>query len=83
MNAPDTMQEGTQAQILLKLGAMGEDIAVIKDRLSAVGDHEQRIRQLEHDAAQSQGSKDLVSRIWATLATAAAVGSAVVAYLHK
>ena len=96
----DTTQtaDSFQSQILIKLGAMGEDIAVIKDRMTALQDHEQRIRELRSDvpanltgrlvamelaSAQSQGSRDVVSRVWASAAALAAVGSAVVAYLHK
>ena len=95
---PDTSPDSTQSQILIKLGAMGEDIAVIKDRMVLLQDHEQRIRELRSDvpvnltgrlgamelaAAQNQGSRDVVSRVWASAATLAAVGTAVLAYLHK
>lgn len=38
---------GTQAQILLKLGEMSTQLAVITEQLKAVPDHEQRIRSLE------------------------------------
>ena len=80
---PDAAPDAMQSQILIKLGAMGEDLAVIKDRMGALKDHEDRIRQLERDNSEGRGKKDLVSRVWATAAAAAAVGSAVIAYLHK
>lgn len=42
-----TMPSSTQDQILLKLGEIGVDVAVIKKTLEDIPDHESRIRSLE------------------------------------
>ena len=51
MTAPQSVTappaEGMPAQILLKLGEMGEKLAVINTKLDALPDHEARIRALE------------------------------------
>ena len=75
--------EGMQGQILLKLGEISTQIAVITEQLKAVPDHETRLRILEHDASESHGTRDLVARVWSSAAALAAVATAVVAYLHK
>lgn len=72
------------------------DVAVIKDRLSILPDHEERIRalqvavppkladrlgELERQAQQSAGGRDTVSRIWAAASVLVAAGSGVAAWL--
>ena len=50
MTAPQsvtTPAEGISAQILVKVGEMGEKLAVISTKLDALPDHEARIRALE------------------------------------
>lgn len=44
-----TMPQGDEvpAQILIKLGEMGAQLAVISTQLQAIPDHEQRLRALE------------------------------------
>jgi hypothetical protein len=39
--------DGVQAQILIKLGEMGTELAVIGERLKDIPDHEARLRVLE------------------------------------
>jgi hypothetical protein len=57
----------TMAQILLKQGEMGTQLAIISEQLKAVPDHEQRIRVLEQSRARIAGAA----------ITAAGVGAAV------
>lgn len=50
MNMPDpttTVDSGSLAQVLIGLGEIKTDLAVVKTKLEAVPDHEQRIRSLE------------------------------------
>lgn len=39
--------DGASGQILMKLGEIGADVAVMKTRLEVIPDHENRIRSLE------------------------------------
>lgn len=43
----NTLEDGPISQVLLKLGEMGTDIAVIKEKMTVISDHEFRIRSLE------------------------------------
>ena len=45
MTAPS--QSGTTDQILIKLGEMSAQLAVVVEKLGAIPDHETRIRKLE------------------------------------
>jgi hypothetical protein len=47
MNAPAPDSNSMLAQILIKQGEMGTQLAVITEQLKAVPDHENRIRSLE------------------------------------
>lgn len=44
---PGAGPDGMLAQILLKQGEMGIQLAVITEQLKPVGDHENRLRKLE------------------------------------
>lgn len=86
MTVPDGQPgEGTQAQILLKLGEISTQVAVITEKLAALPDHEQRIRANERAIAslrvESKTSRDTASRLWAGGAVLAAVGSGVAAWV--
>ena len=65
---PET--DGTSAQILIKLGEMGAQLAVINEQLKPIADHEQRLRDLEKAR-------------WPlpTVAAVAAVGASVAAWV--
>lgn len=77
--------EGTQAQILLKLGEISTQVAVITQKLEAIPDHEQRIRANERAIStlrvEQKTSRDTASRLWAAGASAAAVGSGIAAWV--
>ena len=47
MTSPQGSSDGMLAQILLKQGEIGTELAVISEQLKAVPDHENRIRQME------------------------------------
>lgn len=86
MTVPDGQPgEGTQAQILLKLGEISTQVAVITQKLEAIPDHEQRIRANERAIStlrvESKTQRDTASRLWAGGATAAAVASGVAAWV--
>lgn len=48
--------DGQIAQVLIELGKLSTDVAVIKDRLQIVSDHEARIRVLESAKAKIIGA---------------------------
>lgn len=52
----DGRGEATSAQILLALGAMQTQLAVIGEQLKAIPDHETRIRSLETARAKLYGA---------------------------
>lgn len=79
---PGTDTSGLQAQVLLELGKISTQIAVITERLNALPDHENRIRAVEQASAQSAGGRDVWARVVAGLAVAAAVGATAADYLH-
>lgn len=86
MTVPDGQPgEGTQAQILLKLGEISTQVAVITQKLEAIPDHEQRIRANERAIAtlrvEQKTSRDTQARLWAAGASLAAAGSAVAAWI--
>lgn len=62
--------DGTIAQVLIKLGEVGAQLAVISEQLKAIPDHEARLRKLE-------------SARWPvpTVAAVASVGSVVAAWV--
>lgn len=70
MTMPPDGSERSYDQILIKLGEMGAQLAVISEQLKAIPDHEARLRKLE--AAR-----------WPlpTVAAVAAVGAAVAAWV--
>ena len=47
MTGPQSPDPGAVSQVLLKLGEMSAQLAVIVEQLKAVPDHESRIRKLE------------------------------------
>ena len=51
-----TQTDGTLAQILLKMGEMGNQLAAIGEQLKALPDHENRIRGLEAAKAKLIGA---------------------------
>lgn len=63
-------ETSSQAQILIKLGEMGADLAVIKNQMISLSDHEQRLRELEKSR-------------WPlpTIAVVAAVGASAAAWI--
>lgn len=61
--------ESTAAAILVKLGEMGAQLAVIGEQLKSIPDHEQRLRALERARWP-----------WPTVAAVGAVGAAVAAW---
>lgn len=75
--APD----GTWAQVLLKLGEMGQDIAVIKADLKDLPSLSERIRQVELALERGQGGRDLVSRATAIAAVIVALAAAVAVWV--
>lgn len=82
MAMPDTgpAPEGTWATILLKLGAMGEDIAVIKSGLANLPGLAERLRQVELSLERNQGGRDLLSRVLAIAGVVIAVAAAAAAW---
>lgn len=74
--------DGIGATILLELGRIGKDVAVITEAMKAVPDHETRLRSLETQAAQDKGGKDVWARVAGGLAIAAAAASGVAGYIH-
>lgn len=73
------------------------DMAVLKEQTRALSDHEQRIRELraevptdlvkrlgelESQAAQSQGGRDVSARVTGGVGILAAIGATVANYLH-
>ena len=87
MTMPDTGTDGMTAQILLRLGEISTQLAVMAETLKALPDHEQRLRVLEAAnttaQAESTASKDGFARLVASGAGLAAVGSAVASWLHR
>lgn len=87
---PDSEQSsanGIQAQVLIKLGEIGTDVAVIKSQLTILPDHEQRIREntaalLTLQTAQNT-SRDMLSRILAVLAVVASLAAVASVWLHR
>jgi hypothetical protein len=63
------MPSSDAAQILVKLGEMGAQLAVIGEQLKSIPDHEARLRALERARWP-----------WPTVAAVAAVGAAVAAW---
>jgi hypothetical protein len=55
------------AQVLLKLGEISTDVAVIKNDLKDLPDHEVRIRSLETSRAKIYGAAALMSIIFSAL----------------
>jgi hypothetical protein len=56
MTTPPEPGTAMLAQIFAKLGEMGEKLAAISVTLSAVPDHEQRLRELESARAKIVGA---------------------------
>ena len=83
MTMPDGSDSAQGAQILLKLGELGADMAVVKERLKDVPNLTDRLRAVELAQAENKGSRDVQARLWAAVAVLAAAGSAIVQYLHK
>lgn len=54
--ADDHSGDGTLAQILLAVGGMQTQLAVIGEQLKAIPDHESRIRSLETARAKLYGA---------------------------
>lgn len=52
----EPLTEATAAQILVELGAMKVQLAVISEQLKAVPDHEARIRRLESARSKLVGA---------------------------
>lgn len=73
VSMPDSA-ESTAAAILVKLGEMGAQLAVIGEQLKSIPDHEQRIRKLE----AARWPLPTVAAISAVIAAAAALA----AYIH-
>ena len=44
---PNTGEDGTLAQILIKLGELGTQVAVLGEKMNDLPDHESRLRYLE------------------------------------
>lgn len=83
----DTGQpDSTQSQILIELGKLSAQVAMIQERLKDVPDLMNRVRGVELAQAENRGSRDVAARVWASLAAVMAAGStaaAWVAILHK
>lgn len=95
MTMPDTAgSDGPlSAQILLELGKLTTQVAVISKTLEAVPDHETRLREHAAELAQiradmqswkaeQRGGRDIASRLIAAGAAVAAIASPIVVYLH-
>lgn len=76
------MTDGQNAQVLMKLGEMGAQLAVINEKLSTLPDHESRLRSLEALAQQTRGGRDTVSRWLGGVSALAAAGAVAAAFLH-
>jgi hypothetical protein len=63
MTMPPEPGASMLAQIFAKLGEMGEKLAAISVTLSAVPDHEQRIRSLEAAKAKAWGAAAAIGAI--------------------
>jgi len=74
--------DGIGATILLELGKMAVDVGVIKETMKQVPAHEDRIRQLELQAATQKGGRDVWARVIAGLAGAGSVASGVALFVH-
>lgn len=79
----DGSADGITAQVLIKLGEIATDVAVIKATLAILPDHEQRIRAAETELAKQSGSRDLTSRVFAAVAVLASIAAIVSVWLHK
>lgn len=77
VSAPD----GTWAQVLLKLGEMGQDIAVIKSDLKDLPGLSERLRQVELTLERGQGGRDLASRAIAIVALVVTLAAAAAAWV--
>lgn len=55
MNMPDQGSDSTIAQVLIKLGEMGTQLAVIQAGMAALPDHENRLRVLERGQNRAFG----------------------------
>lgn len=70
------------SQILSEQGKQSVQLAHMEEQLRAVPDHEQRIRETERQLAEGRGQHDLLARVIATIAVAAAVAGVVGTYVH-
>ena len=78
---PGLAPAGTWAQVLIKLGEMATDIAVIKSDLKDLPGVTERLRQVELALERNQGSRDLVSRVTAIAAVVITLAAAVAAWV--
>ena len=74
--------DGIGATILLELGKMAVDVGVIKETMKQVPAHEDRIRQLELQAATDKGGKDVAARWIAGLGIAGSVAGGIAQFIH-
>lgn len=74
MTMPGSDGDSTAAAILVELGKMGAQLAVIGEQLKAIPDHENRIRKLE----AARWPLPTVAAVSAAIAAIAAVA----AYVH-
>jgi hypothetical protein len=91
---PDTpQQDGLTAQVLVEIGKLQTQVAVMDERLKQIPDHEQRLRDGERERGEILAKLDTISAsaaaardVWArviAVASAMAAGAAVAAeYVH-
>ena len=97
-----TSGDGVSAQLLLKISndvsGLVTDVAVIRERASAIPDHEERIRELrsevppeltkrlgalEAQGQQARGGRDVWARVASGVGILAAVGATVANFVHR
>ena len=85
MTMPET-NDGTLAQILVELGKVSTQVAVIGEQLKAIPDHEQRIRANEAKLSQleatRQAGRDWWARVVAGVAVIAACAATAADFMH-
>ncbi len=78
-----TNPDSVSSQILVEVGKLQAQVAVMDERLKSVPDHEARLRHLERESAQVQGGRDWAARVPAWAGMVIAAGAVAAAYFHR
>jgi hypothetical protein len=79
---PDSTSPDGYATILVEIGKLQTQVAVMDERLKEVPGLMQRMREVELAQAQASGYRDNTARVGAGIGGLIAIGSALVQYLH-